>query len=170
MARGLITLNSGRYLPVCECGSKSRIMTLTKLTKKVSTYCFACKEYNTKFIKMNTEDLRFTTNWNGKLNCSCFTTLRLHNESKYVVGAVKNILLSGVLKGQASIIGVQTFLLKDISEYVARIDTALSAKECQQMIRTMYKNYPLINWDNQLLDFVLLKYVSTRYEPKLFEE
>lgn len=116
------------------------------------------------------EDLKFTHNWNGKLNCECFTTLRLHNPTKYCVGAIKNVKLKDISKGRAVIIGVQSFLLEHISEYVARLDTGLSAVECKQMIRTMYKNNPRINWSSQQLDFVLLKYDKNRNEPKLFND
>ncbi len=114
------------------------------------------------------EDLKFTHNWNGKLNCDCFTTLRLHNARKYIIGASKHIFLNNVFKGKANIIGVQSFRLEQVSEYVARLDTGLSAKECQQMIKTMYKNQP-INWSTQQLDFVLLKYEKKGGQQNLFE-
>ncbi|MDU1892739.1 MAG: hypothetical protein E6767_18825 [Dysgonomonas sp.] len=109
---------------------------------------------------MEREDLRFTTNWNNKLNCSCFTTLRLHNPKKYYVGAKKDVYLDNRPKGPATIIGVQSFLLEQISEFVARIDTGYSATDCKKIIKEMYKRYPLINWNTQKLDFSLIQYDS----------
>lgn len=115
------------------------------------------------------DNLIFTNNWNNKLNCKCFTTLRLHNQQKYYRGAIKNVMLKDVSKGKAVIVGVQSFMLSQVSEYVARIDTGLNAKECQQMIKSMYKKYAHINWNVQLLDFVLLEYERREKEPNLFE-
>jgi len=114
------------------------------------------------------QNLSFTTNWNGKLNCSCFTTLRLHNHEKYFAGAVMNIILNGQLKGKAVIIQVNYFTIEKINEFVARIDTGYSATECQKMIKEMYKNNPRINWKTQLLDFCLLEYQKEAKSPSLF--
>ena len=112
------------------------------------------------------EDLKFGHNWNNKLNCDCFTTLRLHNPKRYFVGAVKNIKLNEVFKGKATILCVVRFRLDQISEHVARLDTGYSAEDCKKMIRTMYKDKP-INWNTQLLDFPVLMYLKPE-QQKLF--
>lgn len=104
------------------------------------------------------KDLIFHYNWNGKLDCQCFTTLRLYNAEKYHKGAIFNIYLNDQLKGQAKVLEVNYFTIDKINEFVAHIDTGYSAKECQDMIRKMYKNRPTINWKNQFLAFCLLKY------------
>lgn len=114
------------------------------------------------------EDLVFTRNWNGKLNCECFTTIRLHNPAKYFIGAVKRIKLEKTFKGKATVIAMQGFLLDQLTEFTARIDTGLSATECKTMIRNMYRNNARIDWSTQQLDFVLLEYEKNRNEPKLF--
>ena len=49
------------------------------------------------------ERLDFNENWNGKLNCQCFTTIRLHNPIKNCVGAIKQIYLKDRYKGDAKI-------------------------------------------------------------------
>lgn len=113
------------------------------------------------------QELNFSTNWNNKLNCRCFTTIRLHNPKKYFIGAVFSVFLKGILKGRAEVIGVKICTIKDISEYVARLDTGYSAEECQKMLREMYKNKPIV-WERQLLDFCLLRYQKN--EPDLFKQ
>lgn len=117
---------------------------------------------------MERETLKFTTNWNNKLNCQCFTTLRLHNPKKYFVGAKKDIFLDNRLKGAATIIGVQSFLLEHINDFIARLDTGYSAKECQKIILEMYKNNPVINWKTQQLDFCLLQFDHQAGQQTLF--
>ncbi len=158
-------------MPICQCGSKSEIMIIYKTRSKISSYCWLCKQHTTQFIRvMEREPLKFTTNWNNKLNCSCFTTLRLHNPKKYYVGAKKDVYLDNRPKGPATIIGVQSFLLEQISEFVARIDTGYSADECKKIIREMYKKVPLIDWSKQKLDFSLIQYDSKPgQEQNLFD-
>lgn len=112
------------------------------------------------------QDLNFSTNWNSKLNCQCFTTIRLHNPKKYFPGARFNVYLKGHFKGSAQVIGVKICLLKDVSEYVARLDTGYSAAEFKKIIQTMYKGKP-IAWERQLLDFCLLRYIKEG--PDLFK-
>ncbi len=116
---------------------------------------------------MKTKDLHFSYNWNGKLNCQCFTTLRLYNAEKYKTGALFNIYLNNKPKGQARLIQMNYFNLKDVNEFVARIDTGLSAKECQNMIRQMYKNCPTINWNNQFISFCLFQYVDNNNQASI---
>jgi hypothetical protein len=116
---------------------------------------------------MATDQLRFSTNWNNKLECDAFTTLRLSWPQNYRVGLQKEVLLKGSRaqnyayqsKGWAAIIDVKRLKLEQINDYIALLDTGLLAAECQDMIRTMYKYKP-INWDTQLLDFILLKYIK----------
>lgn len=104
------------------------------------------------------DDLKFEYNWNGKLNNNCFTTIRLHNPNKYAIGAKLNILLENKPKGTATILEVKPFHLEKLNEFTARIDTGYPKEQCKDMIKKMYKNKPLINWDKQLFDLVLLQY------------
>lgn len=83
-------------------------------------------------------NLKFTYNWNHKLDCDCFTTLRLHNAARDHVGTRVQILLKDEDKGTGTIKGVRRFFLHEINEFVARLDTGYSADECRQLIRTMY--------------------------------
>ena len=92
------------------------------------------------------ERLEFTQNWNGKLNCDSFTTMRLHNPIKYCVGAVKQVYLKGIWKGNARIIDVKRIHLSDINQFTAKLDTGL-----------------------QLIDLCLLEYQKESKEPTLFK-
>lgn len=40
-----------------------------------------------------TRSIKFSYNWNQKLNCKAFTTIRIHNDGKYVVGEIYNVYL-----------------------------------------------------------------------------
>jgi hypothetical protein len=104
-------------------------------------------------------EIQFAQNWNNKLNNKSFTTIRLHNPKKYIIGKEYDIIL--IQKKQinmqfsATIIDIKQIRIDQVNEYIARLDTGYSAEACQQMIRKMYW-YSRINWDSQLLDFCLL--------------
>lgn len=132
-------------------------------------YCFKCKQQIGKYYKVMIERVEFTQNWNGKLNCNAFTTMQLHNPVKYCVGAVKQIYLKGVWKGDAKILDVRCIHLSDINLFISYLDTGLSPEDCRQMLRNMYKNRPGINWETQLIDLCLLEYQKESKEPILFK-
>ena len=98
------------------------------------------------------ERLEFEENFNNKLNCTCFTTIRLHHPVRNAIGAVKQIYLKGVWKGNAKIM------------YAA----GLLPDECRRLIKSLYKNRPGINWETQPLDYILLEYLKESKEPSLF--
>jgi len=164
-----VTLYPGTYRFVCECGGKYSEMIITKVNHKCETYCWYCKG-DGKHIKIMEETLKFSTNWNNKLNCNAFTTLRLRNDNKYYPGAKVNIWLGNTLKGKGTILGVSLYTLDKINEYVARIDTGYSAEECRKIILQMYKNKPTINWETQQLAFCLITYDERAKQPDLFKE
>lgn len=99
--------------------------------------------------------ITFTHNWNNKLDCTAFTTLRLHNPKKYIIGEVKEIWISQPNKQwkqlfRAKIEDVKTFHLEKMNEYIARLDTGYSRAECINIIRKMYKQ------QNPKMDLILL--------------
>ena len=98
--------------------------------------------------------LEFNYNWNNKLQCKVFTTIRLDNP-KYTEGVKYDIVLKGESLGTAQIIGVKKMFLKDINEYIAGIDTGYSAEECKNIIMKMY---PKCDFEKTKLLFILLKY------------
>ena len=95
----------------------------------------------------------FSYNWNNKLDCKAFTTLRLNNS--YEVGDEVEIFLKSQTKGIGIIVGKKVLKLKDINEFIARIDTGYSAEECKKLIQTMYKK-SVIDWENKLLYLYLI--------------
>jgi hypothetical protein len=106
------------------------------------------------------ETLKFGHNWNGKLQNTAFTTIRLFNPMKYQPGVVFSIILEKDGKtmaryGEASIAEIRKIRLDQINEFIARLDTGYSAEECKDMLKTMYKNKN-IDWKYQELALVLL--------------
>jgi hypothetical protein len=151
----------GKYSFQCRCGGEYRIMTLDRKTK-ASIWCYYCKDYGGKYVKITDvmeENLSFGTNWNNKLNCNAFTTLRLRNDRKYHVGARVNVWLNSIFKGRGTIVAVSCFTIDKINESIARVDTGYSAEECRNIIQEMYKNFnPRIDWKTQVMSFSVIAY------------
>lgn len=100
-------------------------------------------------------DIDFSQNWNNKLDCDAFTTIRISND-KYEVGAVFNVNLKRNRLFSAKILEKKRFKLNQLNEFMARLDTGYSAKETIELIRTMYKKKNL-DLDAIYFDFILLK-------------
>lgn len=98
--------------------------------------------------------INFSTNWNNKLDCKCFTTLRLKNPKKYQLNKQYLINLKKNPIKKAEIIGIKTIFFKDINEYIAHLDTGYSLEETKNILLKMYPN---IKTHTQPFYFILLK-------------
>lgn len=101
--------------------------------------------------------IRFTYNWNNKLDCKAFTTLRLHQPDMYVVGEVYEIWLRGpksqwAQRNDGQIIDIRRLHLNDVNPFIAYLDTGYSVGETKKILQRMYRNKV-----NPLLDFILIK-------------
>lgn len=83
--------------------------------------------------------IRFSSNWNNKLNCSCFTTFRVKSD-KYKVGEVYEIYLKEEFICQARIVDMRVMKLREVDDWAAMIDTGYDKNEFEKIIRNMYKN------------------------------
>ncbi len=86
------------------------------------------------------KQLTFYTNWNNKLGCNIFTTMRLES-NKYTIGELYNLKLKGVDIGVVEILDIKKFWLHDLKEWVALIDTGYNKDECIDLIKKMYSKY-----------------------------
>lgn len=158
----------GKWIFVCPCGFRYWAMILDRKCTKVGAFCDYCKTSKGKYYPVMEKDLEFTTNWNNKLNCDCFTTIRLHNPIKYCLGATFKVYLKGRYKGRAKLVDVRSVTIDQINNFISYIDTGYNAEECRKIIRTIYKQKRAINWKTQLFDFCLLEYDKNEREPQLF--
>lgn len=105
------------------------------------------------------ETLPFSTNWNKKLECDYFTTLRLYNLKKFQKGKILAVTGPKNIAFDAEIVDVKNVSVNTISDWMAYLDTGYSAEETKTILRTMYKNkFP--NATNIELNYVLLKRIK----------
>ena len=102
------------------------------------------------------ERINFSYNWNNKLNCKAFTTVRLEND-KFRIGDVYEIFLKGEKKENAQIVAIKPFFLHAVSETVARIDTGYSKEEFIQIVKKMYPHLDLETKRMFLLTLIYVK-------------
>lgn len=109
--------------------------------------------------------IKFSTNWNNKLACMAFTTIRLFNPEKYKIGETYEIFLTSNKKdafiGLAEIVEIRHFKLENLNNFMAMIDTGYSADDCTDIIVKMYKN-SVKDWSKQYFSFILLKKINIK--------
>ena len=112
---------------------------------------------------MENQTIRFNTNWNNKLNCNSFSTIRLSSPNKYKEGEIYNILQvdkSGkAIKnyGFARLLSINEFLLDNITPAMCLLDTNYDKADFTKMFLTMYKNYK-IDFSKKKLMFLVLQF------------
>ncbi len=107
---------------------------------------------------MENDILKFSYNWNSKLHCKVFTTVRLHNPKKYFKDKIFKIEAPGV-QIEAKVDKIFTYKLNDIPEILMMLDTSYYKKEFIEIIEKMYKNSN-VNVHTALFDVVLLKRID----------
>lgn len=109
--------------------------------------------------------INFSYNWNNKLNCNAYTTLRLRNDAKYKIGQLHEITLEGSHKHYARILDIKHTTMHSLNEYIARLDTGYSLAECKDVLRKMY---PKADWNHQPISIILLAKEQAEKQGNLF--
>lgn len=103
--------------------------------------------------------LNFTCNYNNKLQCPVFSSLRMRNDRKYKQGHHYSILLKDQLQGIATCIYIRHFELLDLPTATAFLDTGYNKEDTIEMIKKMYKHKNINVFAHQW-SFLLFKFES----------
>ncbi|WP_113636069.1 hypothetical protein [Nubsella zeaxanthinifaciens] len=82
--------------------------------------------------------IKFNLNWNCKLYCNVFSTLRPRDDEKYQLDEVYQILLKGNDMGEATAVMIKHFKLSMMTEAIALIDTGYTKQRAIEIIATLY--------------------------------
>lgn len=115
------------------------------------------------------ERMEFPYNPNNVLLCDSFPMVRLSQPIKNAVGAVKQIYLKGIWRGNARILFSRQLLMSEITPDISYSVSNLSPDALRKQIRSSAKNRPGINWETQQLDYIVLQYIKESKEPTLFK-
>jgi hypothetical protein len=111
-------------------------------------------------MMMAAKEIRFSQNWNSKLDCRYFTTIRMFTPDKYVIGEMYHIILkrgSGWVTdfGHAMAVEVVEILGSDLTESICGIDTGCDVNEAKDILKRIYNG---IDVDKTVFSHVVLKY------------
>lgn len=111
---------------------------------------------------MSNDKIRFSYNWNNKLDNKAFTTIRVHNPGKYIAGKTFDIELNESPKGVAILKEKRTIHPDQLNDFICYLDTGYNRQETISILQRMYKN---MNPQTALFDLCLLVYLKSD-EPK----
>lgn len=100
--------------------------------------------------------IRFSKNWNRKLNGQFFSSFRLPC-SKYTPGNTLNVYCQDVYIFDAKVIQSTEVMLKYLTEYDTRLDAGLCRLDFIIMMKRMY---PAIDFDKQPMVRVLFECIG----------
>jgi hypothetical protein len=110
-----------------------------------------------EFTAQNLEQISFSTNWNNKLNCQAFTTLRIRNDRKYTVGNHYELYLQKKFLALGFCVAIKHFTIDKLNDFIAYIDTGYDKQEVIEILRKMYPN---INIYQKEFSLILLKKIK----------
>ena len=110
-----------------------------------------------KQVNMQKDMITFSTNWNNKLSCKYFTTLRMSN--RFQIGQTYDVVNSKLDTFQVVVIDKRRIMMDQINPFIAGIDTGYTVEETKKILTTMYKNKG-VDFDRDPLYLYLLKKVD----------
>ena len=97
--------------------------------------------------------INFFQNWNNKLSCDYFTTIR-PDWDYYKKGEIYTIVLNKIFQYEGQILEIRRFYLKDLNQYMSFLDAGLSPELLRAQI---VKMYPKKDFKVELLNILLIK-------------
>lgn len=99
------------------------------------------------------DKLIFSYNWNNKLDCKAFSTIRIFQPERHYVGKEVELMLKDKRIGIGTYVAIKPFLLEKMTTFMAYIDTGYSLEECKGIIQRMY---PTVDFSYKQLAYILI--------------
>lgn len=109
-------------------------------------------------------EIKFSNNWNNKLDCDYYTSIRVRSE-KYVVGNVFKVFLKNTLHHEAELIRVIPISLDNINDLMAYIDAGMDSIKLRYMLSKMY--YHKVDIDKEVFVYLLFEKSKTSQKDKI---
>lgn len=98
----------------------------------------------------------FVKNWNNKLSCTVYTTIRRHNPHLRI-GQVVEIKLNRVFLHKAEIIGLVNHPLEEIPKMVVMQDTGYNYDSSIELFRRFLKKDSILQARRENVDLIYLR-------------
>lgn len=118
------------------------------------------------------QTLYFSYNWNNKLDCKSFSTVRIENPGKYQLLELFEVVLKTkknepeMKKGIARLQAVNSFLLDKVSPGMSFLDANLPVIDFISLVKTMYKNKG-IDFKKKKMSFLIFQYLTEKEMKQL---
>jgi hypothetical protein len=96
---------------------------------------------NNSLIDQALPTIKFSQNWNKKLNCDSFTTIRKITNF-YILGSHYNIMLGPEIIKECKLIEINVIRPKLLNHTMWRIDTGMSKEQSLEIIKCFYGDIP----------------------------
>lgn len=105
------------------------------------------------------EEIKFNKNWNQKLCCDCFTTIRLHSKKFFEGNILETVCKTenSEIRDRVKVMYVKSYRLNDIPEEIFWTDCGMGKRDAIDMIEKMYSKYD-IHIHSAKWDVVVLKH------------
>lgn len=122
-------------------------------------------------IKIN-DYLKFSKNWNSKLDCECFSTIRIYNPKRYVLKDHYAVLMKnprGIMDfngvsftyiGVAQLVAETKIQFQHITDQQALLDIGQPAEYLKNMLGNMYQKYLLAKKGESLFGIYYFKWID----------
>lgn len=110
--------------------------------------------------KHHREILSYSSNWNNKLMCDCFTVFRPFDPVLYTKGKEFDVYLSGRFLKRAVIVDVQVMTLDQVTEWVARLETGQSRHVFVGTVKNIYREHNF-DFGTQLWSWMLMQTIMS---------
>lgn len=111
------------------------------------------------------ERLNFSHNWNKKLDCDVFSTIRLWNPALHFEGKEVDIYDNSVsparFKGRGKYAIVSEFKINQLKPAAAILDTGYPLDETLNILRTMYYK-KVDNIETQSFAYIIIQKIKTQ--------
>lgn len=113
------------------------------------------------------DTISFTHNWNQKLYCRSFSTVRVENPIKYRLNQEYRIFLKQtgnkppIDKGIAVLKHIEYFNLFDVNPAICYLDANLNKDTFIKLVLTMYKNSG-IDFNTKRMSFLVLQFLTIK--------
>lgn len=110
------------------------------------------------------DTLKFNKNWNQKMCCDFYTTIRIHSE-KFQIGKIMETICKIKEKGReveikekAKVVQIKSYRLNDIPDEIFWVDCGMGKRNAIDMIEKMYSKYNIhvhsVKWDVVVLQHI----------------
>ncbi len=107
--------------------------------------------------------IKFTKNWNNKLDCRAFFTIRLKDETKYKVGEIykiedknnSNVERTGVIRD------ITDFPIKRLKDQMSLIDMGVTADLGMKILKDLYPE--VADWTDTIFSLITIEVILEMY-------